>query len=150
MMRRFGWWLASAAMSLPGMIGNVLASPWRAMLRAAPIRLWAIIGAGVSQLAFTCGLVWIIRKDAPADHILGVYAILAYSAQFIVFVVVVALTGTVVRFSAGKEGLKADVAHDDDNAAPPAAVAASASGVAVGPASDVVTPVTPATAPPAE
>jgi hypothetical protein len=35
---------------------------WNAMLKAAPLRLWAIIGGAVVLTGFAAGLVWVVWK----------------------------------------------------------------------------------------
>lgn len=38
----------------------MIAKIWNAMLRAAPLRLWAMIGGAVVLTAFAAGLVWVV------------------------------------------------------------------------------------------
>ena len=40
----------------------MIAKMWSAMLKAAPLRLWAIIGGAVVLTGFAAGLVWVVWK----------------------------------------------------------------------------------------
>ena len=94
----------------------MIASAWRALLAAGPVRLWAMIGAGPPLTLGACGLVWIIWKGGwPASmagkqlDFLG-FALLAVLG--IIAVIIVTLAAVKVKGS-GPGGLSLEIDADD-------------------------------------
>lgn len=91
---------------------------WSAGLRAAPLRLWAQVGAAMALTLFAAGVVLILwlgpwslsveraRVDALARICLAVL--------FLVLVALAAITELKFGINAGKDGFRADVERDDE------------------------------------
>lgn len=101
------------------MIGRI----WRALLAAAPVKIWAQIGAGIAlTLVFVgFGLViwlgpWLQDRQQQQLDLLGWGLI---CSAFLILVALVAITGLSVNVHGGKDGLHASIDQDD---APPLAV----------------------------
>ncbi|WP_374534409.1 hypothetical protein [Phenylobacterium sp.] len=95
------------------MIGGI----WRALLAAAPIKIWAQIGAGIAlTLVFVgFGLViwlgpWAPERQAQQLQWLGWGMI---SAAFLILVALTAITGLSVNVRGGRDGLVASIDQDE-------------------------------------
>lgn len=93
---------------------------WSALLAAAPVKIWAQIGAGIAlTLVFVgFGLViwlgpWAPERQAQQLQWLGWGMI---SAAFLILVALTAITGLSVNLRGGRDGLTASI--DQDEAAP--------------------------------
>lgn len=98
-------------------IGGLVASIWGGLISAAPVKIWAQIGAGVTlTLVFVgFGLViwlgpWLPSYQGQQIAWLG-YGML--SAAVLVLVALVAITGLSVDLHGSKEGLHARIDQDD-------------------------------------
>ena len=95
----------------------MIATVWRAMLAAAPVKIWAQIGAA---MAFTLVLVgfglviwlgpWIPARQAQQIDWLG-YGMV--SAALLALVALAAITGLNVNLKAGKDGLTGSIDQDE-------------------------------------
>lgn len=88
------------------------------MLAAAPVRLWAQVGAGMALTLFAAGVVVILwlgpwSLDVERDRVKAL-ATICLAVLFLVMVALVAITELKVGFSAGRAGFKADVERDDE------------------------------------
>lgn len=108
----------------------MMARIWRAMLAAAPVKIWAQIGAGVAlTLVFVgFGLViwlgpWLQERQEQQLDLLGWGLI---CSAFLILVALVAITGLSVNVHGSKDGLHASI--DQDEAAPPAPAGEASSG----------------------
>lgn len=95
------------------MIGRL----WAALLNAAPVKIWAQIGAGVAlTLVFVgYGLViwlgpWAEEREAQQLELLGWGMI---CAAFLILVALVAITGLSVNVRGGRDGLSASIDQDE-------------------------------------
>ena len=95
------------------MIGGI----WRAFLAAAPIKIWAQIGAGIAlTLVFVgFGLViwlgpWSPERQAQQLQWLGWGMV---SAAFLILVALTAITGLSVNVRGGRDGLVASIDQDE-------------------------------------
>ena len=95
------------------MIGGI----WRAFLAAAPIKIWAQIGAGIAlTLVFVgFGLViwlgpWAPERQAQQLQWLGWGMV---SAAFLILVALTAITGLSVNVRGGRDGLVASIDQDE-------------------------------------
>lgn len=79
------------------MIGRI----WRALILAAPVRVWAIILAAPPLTAFAGWLVWIVWKGpwpvASADHQLTILGQALLCALALIAIIVIALAAVHVR-----------------------------------------------------
>lgn len=99
---------------------NLIASIWRAMLAAAPVKIWAQIGAA---MAFTLVLVgfglviwlgpWVEARQAQQIDWLG-YGMMA--TALLTLVALAAITGLNINFKVDKDGGSGSIDQD----APPA------------------------------
>lgn len=91
---------------------------WRALIKAAPVRLWALILAGPPLTAVTCWLVWIVWKGPwPVGSAPQQLSILGYGlmdAMALVGVIVVALASVKVK-GAGPGGVNFEVDGDQED-----------------------------------
>ncbi|HEY0265711.1 MAG TPA: hypothetical protein VGC16_03105 [Rhizomicrobium sp.] len=94
---------------------------WKALLAAASIRFWAMVGAAMMLTAFAAWLVWIVAWHWPPPVETGRRLDILGKALWIVLggivLVVIALTGKRVEAS-GLWG-RLDVRGGDDPASPP-------------------------------
>lgn len=98
-------------------IGGLVASVWRALIAAAPVKIWATIGAGVAlTLVFVgFGLViwrgpWLPTYQGQQIAWLG-YGML--SAALLVLVALAAITSLGIDLHASKDGVHARIDQDD-------------------------------------
>ena len=103
-------------------IASLVPRMWNAMLAAASVRFWAMVGAAIALSAFAAWLVWIIwRGGWPVSIAPRQVDILGWALFIVLFgviLVVIALTGKHVEAN-GVWG-RIDVSGGDDPAAPPA------------------------------
>lgn len=96
------------------MIGRI----WRAMLAAAPVRLWAQVGAAQALTLFAAGIVaviWLGPWSASVEHArLEALARICLAVLFLVLVALAAITELKFGIRAGKDGFNADVERDDE------------------------------------
>lgn len=99
---------------------------WAGMLRAAPVQEWWKAGGQMALTAFAAGIVlilwlgpWTLNVEPKRVDWLGGLAVLALVG---VMVYAVAATNMRLNLRAGKGGIEANMAGDDD--APPPATAA--------------------------
>jgi len=95
----------------------VIGGIWRALLAAAPIKIWAQISAGIAlTLVFVgFGLViwlgpWAPERQAQQLQWLGWGMI---SAAFLILVALTAITGLSVNVRGGRDGLVASIDQDE-------------------------------------
>lgn len=95
----------------------MIARIWRALLAAAPVKIWAQIGAAMAlTLVFVgYGLViwrgpWEVARQAQQIDWLG-YGMMA--AAILVLVALAAITGLNVNIHGGKDGLHASIDQDE-------------------------------------
>lgn len=98
------------------------AGPWRALLAAAPVRLWAMIGAGPGLTAFAAALVWIVwRGPWPAGLAAQQLTILGWALWIVlavIAVIIVALASARVK-AAGPGGASLEIDGGEEPAAAP-------------------------------
>jgi hypothetical protein len=91
---------------------------WHALLRAAPLRTWAQIGAAMIATIVAVGYGVVIWKgpwpEGSANKQLDLLGTGQLAAWLMVLVTVVCITGTKVNFNASRNGIQADV--DAENA----------------------------------
>jgi len=91
---------------------------WREMMKAAGVRTWAIIGAGVIGTALGMWRTWIVWKGPwPIDRAQQQLDIIGWAlwADLIInAVIVIALTGLGVAASVSKTGVTLNVGDDDN------------------------------------
>ena len=95
----------------------MIAAVWRALLAAAPARLWAQIGAGIA-LTFVFvgfGLViwlgpWAPERQQQQLELLG-WGLMA--AACLILVALAAITGLSVNIRGGREGIQASLDQDE-------------------------------------
>lgn len=92
-------------------------NPCRAMLRAAPVRLWALILAGPPLTLFAAAIVGIIWKGPWPNHLAGDQLTILGRALFIALaligVIVIALAAVRVKATGvGGASLEVDGDHD--------------------------------------
>lgn len=96
------------------MIGRI----WRAMLAAAPVRLWAQIGGAMALTLFVAGVVQIIWLGPWSQTVerarLDALFWIAMGALFLILVALAAITQTKFGINASKDGFRADVERDDE------------------------------------
>jgi hypothetical protein len=96
---------------------NLIANTWRALLAAAPVKIWAQIGAGIA-LTFVFvgfGLViwlgpWAPERQQQQLELLG-WGLMA--AACLILVALVAITGLSVNIRGGREGIQASIDQDE-------------------------------------
>lgn len=104
-------------------IGPLIAGIWRGLIAAAPVKIWAQIGAA---MAFTVlivgfGLViwkgpWLVEHQALQLEWLGRGMVIS---GILSLVALVAITGLSVNLDAGRNGLRASIDQDEAAALPP-------------------------------
>jgi hypothetical protein len=96
----------------------MIARLWRAALAAAPIRTWATIAAGPFTLAFAIAallIVWLGPWEAAQQaKQLDIIGWMGLSGLGLQLVVLISMSGVGVNFSAGKDGVKADLGRDEE------------------------------------
>lgn len=78
------------------------------MLRAAPVNTWLTAGAGMAWTLVSGGLVWFFRDKLGPDQAFWIIE----TALGIVFVAILAQTGTELGISANRQGFTANVGRD--------------------------------------
>lgn len=90
---------------------------WDALLRAAPLRTWAQIGAAMIATIVAVGYGVVIWKgpwpEGSANKQLDLLGTGQMAAWLMVLVTVVCITGTKVNFNASRNGIQADVDAED-------------------------------------
>lgn len=81
---------------------------WAGMIRAAPVNTWLTAGAGMAWTLVSGGLVWFFRDRLGPEHAFWIVE----SALGIVFVAILAQTGTELGISANRQGFSANVGRD--------------------------------------
>lgn len=98
----------------------MIARIWDALIKAAPVRLWALILAGPPLTIFSAGLVGIVWRGPWPDRLAGQQlTILGYAlfiALAVIAVIIIALASVKVK-GQGPGGLNFEVDAADD--APP-------------------------------
>ncbi len=104
-------------------IGPLIAAVWRAILDAAPVKVWAQIGAAMISTVVLVGFglviwlgPWAIERQAQQLDWLG-YGMLC-AATFTV-IALVAITGLSVNVRGGRDGIEAHLDQDDAAPLPP-------------------------------
>ena len=94
------------------MIGRV----WSAMLRAASLRTWAMIGGAVPMTMTVWWIIGIVKDKAWGQSVLqvNVLANIAYGSLLLIALIFVALTGTSIAANVGKGGANISLHSDDD------------------------------------
>src|SRR5690242_9220886 len=99
------------------MTERFLTTIWRAMIAAAGVRTWAIIGAAMALTGFAAWHSWIVwRGPWPAEeaaHRLSILAWGLWGALGIIGMIVLALTGLGVVASVSRSGLNLNVGDED-------------------------------------
>ena len=96
---------------------NLIGNVWRAVLAAAPVKIWAQIGAAVtlSMMAFAAlAIIW--HGPWPSERIgqrLDLVFYLAVGLEVLVLVALAAITGLNVNLHGGKDGLHASIDQDE-------------------------------------
>lgn len=114
-------------------IGASVASVWRAVIAAAPVKVWLTAGAAIAWTGFTAWLVWLYDGRIGTDQAFWIIE----TAMFLVLVAIVALTGTEISFRAGRDGVNANVGQDVE---PVAEVVTKTTVAAVTPKTDEEAP----------
>jgi hypothetical protein len=97
----------------------MIARIWRALLKVAGIRTWAIIGAAPILTATVWAIIGIVANRSWGQSVLqiNVLANIAYGSLIIISIIVAALTGTSIAANVGKGGAGLTVTQDDDDEA---------------------------------
>lgn len=97
---------------------TIIASAWAALIKAAPVRLWALIMAGPPLTVFAAGLTVIVWRgpwpDALAGQQLSILGYGLFIALALIGVIVISLAAVKVKGSA--LGGSFEVEGDDDPA----------------------------------
>ena len=103
-----GWW--ATLWGVPGAI-------WRAMIAAAPVQVWAQIGAGISLSLMMLGfglIIWLgpwVPSQQPTQiEWLGRGMVLS---GCLTMVALAAITGLSINFHGGKDGVSASIDRDE-------------------------------------
>lgn len=95
----------------------MIARMWNAILTAAPVKIWAQIGAAVtlSMMAFAAlAIIW--HGPWPSERVgqrLDLVFYLAVGLEVLVLVALAAITGLNVNLHGGKDGLHASIDQDE-------------------------------------
>lgn len=110
---------------------NLFASIWRAMLSAAPVKIWAQIGgAAVLTLLLSVGT-WAVWRgpwisERPGQQLDAIFYLLV-GVEILMLVALAAITGLNVSFKGGKDGVSGSIDQDE-----PAAVVTTTTTTEVG------------------
>lgn len=90
---------------------------WYALLAAASVRTWAIIGAALPLTLIVGVIIHIVSDKSWGQPVLqlNILANLGYGPLIIIFVIIAALTGSAVVASVGKGGGSLSLKSDDDD-----------------------------------
>lgn len=109
----------------------MIASIWRAMLAAAPVKIWAQIGGAMALTLVMVGFglviwlgPWLPARQAQQIDWLG-YGMV--SAALLTLVALAAITGLSINFKGGKDGVSGSIDQDE-----PAAVVTTTTTTEVG------------------
>jgi hypothetical protein len=94
------------------MIGRI----WSALLKAASVRQWAMIGGAIPMTFTVWWIIGVMQDKTWGQSVLqlNVMANIAYGALIIIAVIFVALTGTSIAANVGKGGANLSLSSDDD------------------------------------
>jgi len=102
-------------------MGRLIASIWDAVLRAAPVKIWAQIGAAMALTVLMAGyglVIWLgpWAEERQSQQLNALFWGMETSA-LLVLVALAALTGLNVNLRGGKDGVSASIDQDDQPAA---------------------------------
>lgn len=96
--------------------GDAVGRIWAAMLKAASVRQWAMIGGAIPMTITVWWVIKIVKDKLWGQSVLqlNVLANIAYGSLIIIAVIFVALTGTSIAANIGKGGANLSLKSDDE------------------------------------
>ena len=93
---------------------------WSAMLKAASVRQWAMIGGAIPMTLTVWWIIGIVKDKLWGQSVLqlNVLANIAYGSLLLIALIFVALTGTSIAANVGKGGANISLKSDDDDETP--------------------------------
>ena len=98
---------------------NLIARAWSAMIRAAPLKEWTRLGAGIALTAVYLAILYAVRFGWSPDHASEQLRILFWMAMSVALLLLVAIVATFdvnLKIDASRTGIKGDFSHDDEPA----------------------------------
>lgn len=98
-------------------IGPLAASIWAAMLKAAPLKIWAQIGGAMSLTLFLAVGTWAVWRgpwisERPGQQLDAMFYLLI-GVELLMLVALAAITGLNVSFKGGKDGVSGSIDQDE-------------------------------------
>lgn len=96
---------------------GIVSRTWSAMMKAAPLKEWVRLGAGIALTSVFAGLIVAVRFGWPAEQAPAQLRILGWMGLCAAVLLLVAIVSTFdinLKINASKAGFTGDFSHDDE------------------------------------